>query len=160
MATIKAVVLDIEGTTTPISFVAETLFPYISRELEKYIQITWKEENTQKDVQLLKELAEQDKANGVKDVVEITGNSSPLFPHKILTLEKGEECQCKYGRGVGIFKNVLSHTTNKYASYTKYMVRNSITRIFLMLVLRKRPKHERESVEERLPKRKKANKHL
>ena len=70
---IQAVLLDIEGTTTPISFVAETLFPYISRELEKYIEERWEEEETKKDVQLLRDLAVQDKANGVKDVVEIKG---------------------------------------------------------------------------------------
>jgi len=35
---IKAVVTDIEGTTTSISFVYDTLFPYARREMEHYIQ--------------------------------------------------------------------------------------------------------------------------
>jgi len=35
--TIKAVVTDIEGTTTSIAFVHEVLFPYASRELPKFI---------------------------------------------------------------------------------------------------------------------------
>jgi methionine salvage enolase-phosphatase E1 len=73
---IKAVVLDIEGTTTPISFVSETLFPYISRELETYLLANWNDEKTKKDVELLRELAAHDKASGVKDVVEIKGMTS------------------------------------------------------------------------------------
>jgi enolase-phosphatase E1 len=34
---VKAVVLDIEGTTTPIGFVTETLFPYARRHLREYL---------------------------------------------------------------------------------------------------------------------------
>jgi 2,3-diketo-5-methylthio-1-phosphopentane phosphatase len=35
---IGAVVLDIEGTTTPVSFVYDVLFPYARRELRSYLQ--------------------------------------------------------------------------------------------------------------------------
>ena len=34
---IKAILTDIEGTTTSIGFVHEVLFPYSSRELENFI---------------------------------------------------------------------------------------------------------------------------
>ena len=36
--TIRAVLLDIEGTTTPISFVYEVLFPYARRHLRRYVE--------------------------------------------------------------------------------------------------------------------------
>ena len=36
-AVIKAVVLDIEGTTCPVSFVSQTLFPYAQKELDKTV---------------------------------------------------------------------------------------------------------------------------
>lgn len=65
--------MDIEGTTTPISFVGEVLFPYISRELEGYIRRTWNDANTKHDVKLLLDLSLEDKEKGVKDVVEIKG---------------------------------------------------------------------------------------
>lgn len=39
MNTISVVILDIEGTTTPISFVAQTLFPYIRKELDSYLHV-------------------------------------------------------------------------------------------------------------------------
>lgn len=38
---ISAVLLDIEGTTTSIKFVAEVLFPYIRREIQQYLVDNW-----------------------------------------------------------------------------------------------------------------------
>jgi enolase-phosphatase E1 len=35
---IRIILLDIEGTTTPINFVYQTLFPYASRKLESYLR--------------------------------------------------------------------------------------------------------------------------
>eukprot|EP01087_Luapelamoeba_hula_P007136 TRINITY_DN1733_c0_g1_i1.p1 TRINITY_DN1733_c0_g1~~TRINITY_DN1733_c0_g1_i1.p1 ORF type:complete len:276 (+),score=61.06 TRINITY_DN1733_c0_g1_i1:35-829(+) len=55
--TIAAVVLDIEGTTTPISFVADVLFPYIRRELRNYLTQNWTDAQLQQDVQNLRALA-------------------------------------------------------------------------------------------------------
>ena len=37
-STIRAVLLDIEGTTTPIPFVYEVLFPYARRHLRRYVE--------------------------------------------------------------------------------------------------------------------------
>jgi enolase-phosphatase E1 len=37
----KALLLDIEGTTTPISFVTEVLFPYAQAQYGKYIKDNW-----------------------------------------------------------------------------------------------------------------------
>jgi enolase-phosphatase E1 len=37
MGDFRAIILDIEGTTTPISFVYETLFPYARRKLRNYL---------------------------------------------------------------------------------------------------------------------------
>jgi enolase-phosphatase E1 len=35
---VRAIILDIEGTTTPIAFVTETLFPYARRHLHAYLE--------------------------------------------------------------------------------------------------------------------------
>ena len=35
---VRAILLDIEGTTTPIDFVTKTLFPYASRKLESFLR--------------------------------------------------------------------------------------------------------------------------
>jgi enolase-phosphatase E1 len=44
---IQHVLLDIEGTTCPVSFVAETLFPYAARQLETYLNAHAQEESIQ-----------------------------------------------------------------------------------------------------------------
>jgi enolase-phosphatase E1 len=38
---VRAIILDIEGTTTPIAFVTGTLFPYARRHLPAYIDAHW-----------------------------------------------------------------------------------------------------------------------
>ena len=35
---VRAILLDIEGTTTPIDFVTKTLFPYANRKLEVFLR--------------------------------------------------------------------------------------------------------------------------
>lgn len=48
------VILDIEGTTTSISFVADVLFPYIKRELRNYLTKNWGTQELSEDVALIK----------------------------------------------------------------------------------------------------------
>lgn len=55
----KYVVLDIEGTVAPISFVAETLFPYARSRLCSYFEEEWGSKSVHQDVDLLKEHAKQ-----------------------------------------------------------------------------------------------------
>lgn len=40
-ARMRALVLDVEGTTTPISFVYETLFPYARKRLRNFVESNW-----------------------------------------------------------------------------------------------------------------------
>lgn len=51
----NAVLLDIEGTTTPVDFVYEVLFPYAQRELQSYLEQHWNDPNVQDDLQMLVE---------------------------------------------------------------------------------------------------------
>ncbi|XP_003965447.2 enolase-phosphatase E1 [Takifugu rubripes] len=59
-ASTSAVLLDIEGTTTPITFVKDVLFPYIREHLEDYLSNHWEEDECKQDVQLLKKQLEED----------------------------------------------------------------------------------------------------
>ena len=61
MTTIKGVLLDIEGTTTPVTFVTQTLFPYIRRELRSYLTNNWEKEEVIEDVKLIIEQYDKDK---------------------------------------------------------------------------------------------------
>jgi enolase-phosphatase E1 len=44
---IKAIVTDIEGTTTSLSFVKDVLFPYARNNMADFLQAHWQEENIQ-----------------------------------------------------------------------------------------------------------------
>ncbi|KAH7293000.1 hypothetical protein KP509_28G007500 [Ceratopteris richardii] len=59
------IVLDIEGTTTPISFVTEVLFPYARDNVKIHLESTYDSEETQNDISLLRKQAEKDVNDGV-----------------------------------------------------------------------------------------------
>lgn len=50
----RCIVLDIEGTTTPISFVTDVLFPYARDNVEKHLILTYETGETQDDIKLLR----------------------------------------------------------------------------------------------------------
>ncbi|XP_056424897.1 enolase-phosphatase E1 isoform X2 [Hyla sarda] len=72
---VTAILLDIEGTTTPITFVKDILFPYIQDNVEEYLQKHWQEEECQEDVLQLRLQAEKD--SGLKGFVPIPSSTEP-----------------------------------------------------------------------------------
>lgn len=48
------IVLDIEGTTTPISFVTDVLFPYARDNVARHLTATYDTSETQDDIKLLR----------------------------------------------------------------------------------------------------------
>jgi enolase-phosphatase E1 len=56
----RIVMLDIEGTTTSISFVANTLFPYARREFPRFLNDHWQEPQVKEQLLALEELAKQE----------------------------------------------------------------------------------------------------
>ncbi|KAL0320661.1 UNVERIFIED_CONTAM: putative bifunctional methylthioribulose-1-phosphate dehydratase/enolase-phosphatase E1 1 [Sesamum radiatum] len=65
------IVLDIEGTTTPISFVTDVLFPYARDSVGKHLELTYDTAETQDDIKLLRAQVEEDLENGVAGAVPI-----------------------------------------------------------------------------------------
>ncbi|KAM3831995.1 enolase-phosphatase E1 [Vipera latastei] len=59
-AEVSVFLLDVEGTTTPITFVKDILFPYIRENIRDYLDTHWEEEECQQDVGLLRKQAEED----------------------------------------------------------------------------------------------------
>lgn len=51
------VLLDIEGTTTPVSFVYEVLFPYAQQKVKNYVEQHWNDPDLQRDIDMLVEQA-------------------------------------------------------------------------------------------------------
>lgn len=68
---VKVFLLDIEGTTTSISFVKNILFPYVRQHLNEYLKKHWGEDSLMKTVEDLRKQVNDDKEKGIKDVVEI-----------------------------------------------------------------------------------------
>src|SRR2546423_14479125 len=71
MPTYKCVLLDIEGTTTPISFVHDCLFPYVKNNLISFLNENWDSPELQEQIQLLREQATKDVNNNLFDAVLI-----------------------------------------------------------------------------------------
>lgn len=70
------ILVDIEGTTTSISFVKDTLFPYVRENLKKYIETKWEDEEFKQDYEKLKEQAKKDEEDKIDDFVPITGTNA------------------------------------------------------------------------------------
>ena len=68
------ILLDIEGTTTPIDFVYQTLFPYALRKLPTFLQEHFQESETKSLIQHLSSEQQADKDNGLKPPTWIDGS--------------------------------------------------------------------------------------
>jgi enolase-phosphatase E1 len=64
--TISAILLDIEGTTTPVDFVHTTLFSFARRHMAQFLQRHWAEDATQADIAGLMELHGGELARGTR----------------------------------------------------------------------------------------------
>ena len=61
---IRAIVLDIEGTTTPMRFVYDVLFPFARRHLRDYLRDHWNDDAVQESVARLRAEWQQDLTAG------------------------------------------------------------------------------------------------
>uniref|UniRef100_A0A6N2NM61 2,3-diketo-5-methylthio-1-phosphopentane phosphatase n=1 Tax=Salix viminalis TaxID=40686 RepID=A0A6N2NM61_SALVM len=67
----RCIVLDIEGTTTPITFVADVLFPCCRDNVGRHFSATYKTAETHDDIKLLRAQVEDDLKQGVDGAVPI-----------------------------------------------------------------------------------------
>ncbi|XP_067134982.1 enolase-phosphatase E1 [Centruroides vittatus] len=68
---INVCLLDIEGTTTSISFVKNTLFPYARSAICNYLKQFWGNSELMETIEALKKQVNEDKQKGIKEIVEI-----------------------------------------------------------------------------------------
>ena len=71
---VRVLLLDIEGTTTPIDFVYKTLFPYASRNLEPFLREHFPEPEIAALVHELKAQHERDSAAGLQPAAWLSGS--------------------------------------------------------------------------------------
>ncbi|BBN17011.1 methylthioribulose-1-phosphate dehydratase [Marchantia polymorpha subsp. ruderalis] len=71
------VVLDIEGTTTPISFVADILFPYAKKNAGSHLLATFDSIETQEDIKLLRKQIQDDLDQGLPSAKPVPPVGAP-----------------------------------------------------------------------------------
>lgn len=77
--------LDIEGTTTPISFVHDILFPYARANMDAFLKAQWSEEAVQKDLQAIQEQHQLDQVASIDGLPALPASDSEDFQKAILT---------------------------------------------------------------------------
>lgn len=99
----KAIICDIEGTTSSISFVKDVLFPYALKNVEEYLKTHWNEDATKTVVAALREQADEDKKAEVEGVVTIPAeDSEDIIPDIV----KNVEWQMSLDRKTGALKTL------------------------------------------------------
>lgn len=102
------ILLDIEGTAAPISFVTDILFPYVRDNVRKHLTSTYDSEETQNDIKLLREQVQEDLEHGVV-------GSQPIPPDDagkekvIASLIANVEAMIKADRKVTALKQLQGH---------------------------------------------------
>ena len=75
----KVAVLDIEGTTTPISFVHDVLFAYIKSHLKQYVREHWSNPSLQKYLDLIRQQVSNQSIKKKKIPCIILKNGNELY---------------------------------------------------------------------------------
>ena len=104
---VRAVLLDIEGTTTPISFVTEVLFPYVRREVRDYLTKRWEEDEVQNDIEALRQQSIADQQDDSINVSLIAENGSK--EDIIESVAKNVEEQMDLDRKITPLKQLQGH---------------------------------------------------
>ncbi|KAK8527421.1 hypothetical protein V6N13_085250 [Hibiscus sabdariffa] len=104
----RCIVLDIEGTTTPISFVTDILFPYARNNVGKHLSATYTSAETQDDIKLLRSQVEDDLKQGVIGAVPIPSDDAGK-EEVIAALVANVEAMIKADRKITALKQLQGH---------------------------------------------------
>ncbi|RCI04536.1 hypothetical protein CU098_013107, partial [Rhizopus stolonifer] len=97
-------ILDIEGTITPITFVHETLFPYVTSGLSAFLDRTWDSPELKQQIELLRDQAKKDVEAGIPQAILIPSSESPADQIKAAVIET-INWQMKADRKIGALKS-------------------------------------------------------
>jgi enolase-phosphatase E1 len=91
---IRSILLDIEGTTTPVDFVYKVLFPYARIHVEDFIRRNWHSESLRADLQRLSEEHAEDLRQNREpppwreESMELTVNSIVAYVHWLIDRDR------------------------------------------------------------------------
>ncbi|KAJ2743503.1 enolase-phosphatase E1 [Coemansia sp. BCRC 34301] len=102
------VLLDIEGTTTPISFVHEALFPYVAHSVSEFLETRWEDPEVQAHVQAIAHQANQDVKDGIASAVaiDLDADTADELRRKVLA---NIDWQMKADRKIGALKGLQGY---------------------------------------------------
>lgn len=106
---IRAVILDIEGTTTPIAFVKENLFPYVKNNVKTYLEKNFDILETQEDIEGLRQQAEKDVHDDVEGLIVIPQRESHDRDVIIDSVVKNVLWQMNLDRKTTALKTIQGH---------------------------------------------------
>ncbi|PNT59237.1 hypothetical protein POPTR_001G399000v4 [Populus trichocarpa] len=104
----RCIVLDIEGTTTPITFVADVLFPYARDNVGRHLSATYDTAETKDDINLLRTQVEDDLAQGVDGAIPIPTDDAGK-EEVIAALVANVEAMIKADRKITALKQLQGH---------------------------------------------------
>ncbi|KAK4779220.1 hypothetical protein SAY86_006748 [Trapa natans] len=104
----RCVVLDIEGTTTPISFVTEVLFPYARDNVGRHLDLTYGTPETIDDIKLLRAQVEEDLVKGIAGAVPIPPDEAGK-EEVIASVVSNVDAMIKADRKITALKQMQGH---------------------------------------------------
>lgn len=104
----RCIVLDIEGTTTPISFVSDVLFPYARGNVGRHLDATYETAETQDDIELLRTQVEDDLTQGIAGATPLPLKDAGK-EEVIAALVANVEAMIKADRKVTALKQLQGH---------------------------------------------------
>ncbi|GAA5804617.1 2,3-diketo-5-methylthio-1-phosphopentane phosphatase [Helicostylum pulchrum] len=105
MSNYDTVILDIEGTITPITFVKETLFPYVTSGLSAFLDRTWDTPELKSQVELLRAQAKKDVQDNVEHALLIPSETEASTEEVKDAVIKTINWQMKADRKIGALKS-------------------------------------------------------
>ncbi|KAG5046947.1 putative bifunctional methylthioribulose-1-phosphate dehydratase/enolase-phosphatase E1 [Glycine soja] len=104
----RCIVLDIEGTTTPISFITEVLFPYARQNVGRHLSVTYDTPDTEADIKLLCSQVQSDLKQGIAGAVPIPSDGA-CKRAVIDALVTNVEAMIKADRKITALKELQGH---------------------------------------------------
>ncbi|ORY91076.1 2,3-diketo-5-methylthio-1-phosphopentane phosphatase [Syncephalastrum racemosum] len=102
MSNYNTIVLDIEGTITPITFVKDILFPYVTQGLDAFLDRQWSSPDLSGYIEQLRKQAAEDVKNGELSAVLIPSDESDEKVKQ--AIKTNVEWQMKADRKIGALK--------------------------------------------------------
>ncbi|KAJ2325475.1 enolase-phosphatase E1 [Coemansia sp. RSA 2702] len=102
------VLLDIEGTTTPISFVHDVLFPYVTENIKQFLESRWDDPAVQAHVRAIAEQADKDIKSGIDLAVEVNLDEGSVSEIQHAVVEN-VKWQMEADRKVGALKGLQGY---------------------------------------------------